>query len=122
MPLFQNLDRLHYPLRPANARAEVEKVLHALVDEYGAQKIIAFGSAVRGGVTEDSDLDLCVIRDHPPGCKDPGLEADLAVAKRLPVVSTDILVRSPAQFALAARRPFGVMDEVINHGLAIYER
>ena len=82
MPTFQNLDRLHYPPRPANARAEVEKILRALVEDYGAEKIIAFGSAVRGGVTEHSDIDLCVIREHPPGCTHPGLEADLAVMKR----------------------------------------
>lgn len=121
MPTFQNLDRLHYPPCPANARTEVERILRALVEDFGANKIIAFGSAVRGGVTEHSDLDLCVIREHPPGCTHPGLEADLVVARRLPIVSTDILVRSPAQFAESKRHPFGVMDEVINHGLALYE-
>ena len=122
MPTFQNLDRLHYPPRPANARAEVEKILCALVEDYGAQKIIAFGSTVRGGVTEHSDIDLCVIREHPAGCTHPGLEADLAVARRRALISKDIMVRTPEQFAKARLNPFGVMDEVIEHGLTIYER
>ena len=120
--VFQNLDRLHYPPRPANARTELEKILHALVEDYGAEKIIAFGSTVRGGVTEHSDFDLCVIRQHPPGCTHPGLEADLAVAKRETLVSKDILVRTPAQIAAEKPKPFGVMDEVLNHGITVYER
>ena len=122
MPVFQNLDRLHYPPRPANARAELEKILCALVEDYGAEKIIAFGSTVRGGVTEHSDVDLCVIREHPPGCTHPGLEADLAVSHRHPLVSTDVLVRTPGQWDRTYLRPFGVMDEVIHHGLTVYER
>ena len=120
--VFQNLDLLHYPPLPANARTELEKILHALVEDYGAEKIIAFGSTVRGGATEHSDFDLCVIRQHPAGCTHPGLEADLAVARREPLVSKDILVRTPAQLMTERRHPFGVMDEVINHGLTVYER
>ena len=122
MIAFQNLDHLHYPARPENARAEVEKILRALVEVYGAEKIIAFGSTVRGGVTEHSDVDLCVIREHPPGCTHPTLEAGLAAGRANALVSKDILVRTPAQIAAARQRPFGVMDEVLNHGLTVYER
>jgi predicted nucleotidyltransferase len=122
MPAFQNLDHLHYPPRPANARAEVEKILRALVEGYGAEKIIAFGSVVRGGVTEHSDIDLCVIRDHPPGCTHPALDAGLAASRANALVSKDLIVRTPAQIAAARQRPFGVMDEVLNHGVTVYER
>jgi hypothetical protein len=115
MPHFQNLDRLYYPPRPKNARAEVEKILQALVEDYGAEKIIAFGSCVRGGVTEDSDIDLCVVREHPPGCTHPALEAGLAAGGVGTLVSKDILVRTPRQLAEAARRPFGVMEGCISH-------
>jgi predicted nucleotidyltransferase len=121
-PAFQNLDRLHYPPRPANAREELEKILRALVDGYGAEKIIAFGSAVRGGVTEHSDIDLCVVRDHPADCSHPALDADLAVSRIHPLISSDVLVRTPAQFEAACSRPFGVMEEIVRHGVLVYER
>ena len=121
-PRFQNLDKLHLPPRPADARAHLERMLAALVEDYGAEKIIVFGSCVRGGVTEHSDVDLCVIREHPPGCTHPGFEADMAVAKTWPLLAKDILVRTPGQFHKASERPFGVMDEVIHHGLTVYER
>ena len=119
---FRNLQSLHYPPSPANARAEVEKILRALVDEYGAEQIIVFGSAVRGGVTADSDIDLCVIREHPPGCTHPALDAGLAAARAGTLVSKDILVRTPDQIAAARQHPRGVMDEIINHGVTVYER
>ncbi len=120
--MFQNLEFLHYPPGPENARAEVEKILHALVEDYGAEKIIAFGSTVRGGVTEHSDIDLCVIREHPPGCTHPALDAGLAASRAHALVSKDILVRTPGQIAAARHHPIGLMDEVLNHGLTVYER
>lgn len=122
MPRFINLDRLTLPSRPADARAQLERVLTALVDDYGAEKIIAFGSSVRGTATEHSDVDLCVIREHPPGCTRPVFEALTAAGKARPLISTDILVRTPTQLAAARQRPFGVMDEVLNHGVPVYER
>lgn len=122
MSEFRNLHSLHYPPRPKNARAEVEKILRALVEDYGAEKIIVFGSAVRGGVDEHSDIDLCVIREHPPGCTHPAQEAGEAVARAEALISKDILVRTPEQIEAARKRPFGVMDEVLNHGVTVYER
>ena len=121
-PHFQNLDTLHLPPQPADARAHLERMLTALVEDYGAERIIVFGSCVRGGVTEHSDVDLCVIREHPPGCTHPGHEAGMVIAKTRAPISNDLLVRTPAQFRKAREHPFGVMDEVINHGLTVYER
>jgi predicted nucleotidyltransferase len=118
---YRNLDALHLPPRPPDAQEHLGRILDALVEDYGAQKIIAFGSCVRGGVTEHSDVDLCVIRRHPAGCTQPGLEADLAVARRRPLLSKDLLIRTPEQFAASVRRPFGVMEEVVRNGVVVYE-
>ena len=121
-PPFQNLDKLQIPPGPADPRAALERMLTALVEDYGAEKIIVFGSCVRGGVTMHSDVDLCVVREHPPGCTHPQLEALTVAGQANVLLSKDILVRTPAQFQRAAEKPFGVMDEVINHGLTVYER
>lgn len=122
MPRFTNLDRLTLPTRPSDARVQLERVLEALVEDFGAEKIIAFGSSVRGTATEHSDVDLCVIRQHPPGCTRPTFDALTAASKARPLISTDILVRTPSQMESARQRPFGVMEEVIHHGLPVYER
>lgn len=122
LPRFKNLDRLHLPPPPARAREELLKILDALVADYGAEKIIAFGSCAHGSVDEHSDVDLCVVREHPTGSTHPGLEADLAVSRTHPLISTDLLVRTPTQMAVAERRPFGVMEEIVHNGVTVYER
>ena len=122
MSTFKNLDRLHYPPRPANARGEVEKILRALAEDYGAEKIIVFGSVVSGAVTEHSDIDLCVVREHPPSCTHPSLEARQAASRHRPLISRDILVKSPAQFRNESKTPVGVMVDVIERGITVYER
>jgi predicted nucleotidyltransferase len=104
-----------------DARSQLEGVLSALVEDFGAEKIIVFGSSVRGTASEHSDVDLCVIREHRPGCSKPTFDAVTAVSKARPLISTDILVRTPSQMEAARQRPFGVMDEIINHGLSVYE-
>lgn len=119
---YQNLDKLHLPPRPSDAMEHLVRILDALADDYGAQKIIAFGSCVRGGVTEHSDIDLCVVREHPPGCTHPTLDAGLALRAAEARISIDLLVRTPARFQQAILRPFGVMDEIVRHGLTLYER
>ena len=121
-PVFQNLDRLTLPSRPTDARAHLERVLTALVDDYGAQKIIVFGSCVRGTATEHSDVDLLVIREQPPGCTRPTFDALTAAAKARPLISTDILVRTPEEWERKQARPFGMFDEIVHYGLPVYER
>ena len=122
MDRFQNLQKLRLPARPPDARAHLERVLEALVNDYGAERIIAFGSCVHGEATEHSDVDLCVIREHPPECTHPHLEALTAIGRARALISTDVLVRTPRQYEQARHHPFGVMDEVVHHGVALFER
>lgn len=122
MPPFFNLDRLTLPSRPSDARAHLERVLEALVEDFGAEKIFVFGSCVRGTATEHSDVDLLVIRSPKPDCTRPTYDALTAAAKARPLISTDILVRTPDDWLEKQRRPFGVFDEIVHHGLLVYER
>ena len=121
MPHFINLDRLSLPSRPADARAQLERVLSALVEVYHAERIIVFGSCVHATATDDSDIDLLVIRDHPPECTHPALEAMQAIGTTRPLISTDLLVRTPQQWRAEQARPFGVFQEIVDHGLPVYE-
>jgi len=122
MQPYRNLDRLSLPPGPQDAPAQLVRLLDALVDDYGADRIIAFGSCVRGASTRHSDIDLCIVREHPPDCTHPGLSADLAAQTAATTLSKDLLVRTPAQWKSALRRRNGVMHEVVEHGLVLYER
>lgn len=119
---MKNLDKLHLPPSSHDARAQLERMIQVLIADYGAEKIIAFGSIVRGDTTKHSDVDLCVVRDHPPACTHPALEAGLILSKLKTTLSKDLLIRTPQQMNEAAKAPFGVMQEVLNHGITLYER
>jgi len=121
-PSCFHLDHLHLPSRPAHAREELLKILSALVEDFGAEKIIAFGSCVRGGATEHSDVDLCVVRKHPPHCTKPRWEGRMAVARRAPLLAYDLLVLDPDQWTEQTKHPFGVYQEVVKEGVTLYER
>ncbi|MBI4025053.1 MAG: nucleotidyltransferase domain-containing protein [Verrucomicrobia bacterium] len=59
------------------AASAPEPFMKTLPDD-GAEKIIAFGSCAHGKATEHSDIDLCVIREHPSGCTHrPGMPVSL---------------------------------------------
>ncbi|MEK9143530.1 MAG: nucleotidyltransferase domain-containing protein [Patescibacteria group bacterium] len=45
---------------------EIDKIVHEIVTKYQPEKVILFGSAARGDVTEDSDFDFFIIKSNVP--------------------------------------------------------
>ena len=119
---IKNLDKLHLPPSSRDAGEQLERMIHALITDYGAEKVIAFGSIVHGDVTEHSDIDLCIVRDHPPTCTHPSMDAGMILSKLKTTLSKDLLICTPRQMKEAEAAPFGVMEEVIHHGITLYER
>ncbi|TAE90910.1 MAG: nucleotidyltransferase domain-containing protein [Verrucomicrobia bacterium] len=119
---IENLEKLHLPPSPSDAREQLERIIQTLITDYHCEKIIAFGSIVRGQPTIHSDIDLCIVRDHSRSCTHPTLEAGLVLSKLKTTLSKDLLVRTPQQMRQAEKEPFGVMQEVIQHGITLYER
>jgi len=42
---------------------DIDDVCIQIVNKYGPEKILLFGSYARGDVTEDSDVDLLIVKD-----------------------------------------------------------
>lgn len=45
---------------------EIENISQQIINKYKPKKIILFGSAVEGKMTQDSDLDFLIIKDDVP--------------------------------------------------------
>jgi len=67
------------------ARSDLERIVTALVGEFGASRIILFGSLVRGRFAPGSDMDLAV-EGIPPG----DFFAALALVNRLASLRVDL--------------------------------
>ena len=50
------------------------------------------------------------------------MDAGMILSKLKTTLSKDLLIRTPRQMKEAEAAPFGVMEEVIHHGITLYER
>lgn len=72
----------------------LDEAVDTIVTEYGpVEKIILFGSRVRGGADEYSDTDLIVVKET-----NDGFVKRLVNLPPLPI-PTDVFVYTPAEFA-----------------------
>jgi predicted nucleotidyltransferase len=118
---YKNLSRVRLPSHSGASRAELLKILDALVDDFHVRKIIAFGSCVQGEPNEHSDIDLCVIRPKDRGCTHPRWEARQAVARKRPRIAFDLLVLDLTEWECQQAAPFGVYRDVLERGVTLYE-
>ena len=102
------------------SREQLEQVVERLVERLSPEKIILFGSYVRGDAREDSDVDLMVVA-----------ETDLPVQDRFPKARR-LLAEFPAAFDIFWKTPeeYRRWRNVVNHvvyfaeqyGRIVYER
>ena len=99
--------------------AQIQAVVQRIVAGYAPDRIILFGSYAYGTPTEDSDLDLFVVKSDIGNTRQ---ERGLAVRKlvRGAGIPMDILVRTPAEFAAAATVRFSLEAQALNEGHVLY--
>ena len=105
--------------RKAALEAELARILPLLIHEYGAEKVIIFGSLATGEISEWSDLDLVVIKKTR---KKFFHRLDDVLEISRPRVGTDFLVYTPEEFErLCASRRF-FKEEILAKGRVLYDR
>ncbi len=104
--------------RKAALEAELARVLPLLIDEYGAEKVILFGSLATGEIGEWSDLDLVVIKDTGKGFMD---RIDDVTRLIRPQLATDVVVYTPAGFERMCEGRRFFREEVVAKGRVVYE-
>jgi predicted nucleotidyltransferase len=99
---------------------QIEEFSQRIGSEFGAERIILFGSYARGEVTEDSDIDLLVVAKTSLSPS----ERYSAVRRLLADVpaSFDIIVKTPQEYA----RWRSVVNNIVyfadKYGKVLYER
>src|SRR5262245_9352793 len=107
-------------VRRAALRAELERVVRVLVEQYDPECIILYGSFAHGAIHEWSDLDLCVIKWTEKRFIERLEEVGLLT---LPRVGCQILVYTPQELeAVKQQGHYFFVDEILGKGKVLYER
>ena len=97
---------------------EIKSITTQLIEKYGPEKIILFGSAARGETGPDSDADFLIIKKQTPYFgSDRIRELSPIIERNIPV---DFLVYRPEEFEerLAMGDPF--LKAILKEGRVLY--
>ena len=86
--------------------------------EFGAERVILFGSHARGEVSEDSDVDLLVIGPYEGRSVDRSVEIRMKLRPRFPV---DLLVRTAEKVRDRIQMGDDFLREIVQEGKVLYE-
>jgi uncharacterized protein len=97
---------------------EIQSITKQLIQKYGPEKIILFGSAARGDSDQISDLDFLIIkRDVPLYGIDRMRELDELIDRN---VAADMLVYRPDEFEERIRLGDPFIKTIIREGRVLY--
>ena len=98
--------------------------IQALVDEialgYKPEKIYLFGSYANGNPTEDSDIDLFIVKDTDTRKTERRIEVRKSFSK-YPSVGLDVIVYTPKELKNVANDVVNIALEAIKTGKLLYE-
>lgn len=99
---------------------KITEIVNKIAFGYNPEKIILFGSYASGKATDDSDLDLFVIKDSDL----PRPLRTMQVRKMIygSMVPIDLIVYTPQEIDESKDKKYGFVYEVLNTGKTLYER
>jgi len=100
------------------AMNQIEEFGRRIGREFGAERVILFGSYAQGTVGEDSDVDLLVIGPFEGRSVDKSVEIRMKLRPGFPV---DLLVRTPEKIRRRIELGDDFMREILDEGKVLYE-
>jgi len=97
---------------------EIQNITAQLVEKYGPEKIILFGSAARGTHDQINDLDFLIIKEDVPFYGiDRMRELDELIERS---VAADMLVYRPAEFEKRIKLGDPFIKAILKEGRVLY--
>jgi predicted nucleotidyltransferase len=100
------------------AMNEIQEFSRQVGRQFGAQRVILFGSYARGVVSEDSDVDLLIIGPFEGRSVDKSVEIRLKLRPQFPL---DLIVRTPEKVRTRLEMGDNFMREILAEGKVLYE-
>jgi predicted nucleotidyltransferase len=100
------------------AMNEIERFGRRIGEEFGAQKVILFGSYANGTAQKDSDVDLLIVTSFEGKSVDKSVQIRLKLRPSFPV---DILVRTPEKIRRRLELGDQFIKNILKGGKILYE-
>lgn len=100
------------------AMKHIEEFGRRIGEEFGAERVILFGSHARGIVRADSDVDILVVGRFEGRSVDKSVEIQMKLRPDFPV---DLLVRTPEKIDQRIAMGDTFMKEILAEGRVLYE-
>lgn len=98
---------------------KVREVVNQIVNKFHPEKIILFGSAVCGKFTDDSDIDLLILKNKVPKREiDRQYLIDRMIKRN--GVALDMIVYKPEEVSSRIKMGDSFMEMIINKGKVVY--
>jgi len=97
---------------------EIENIAIQIIEKYNPIKIILFGSASKGRFSNDSDVDLLIIKEDTPYLgRERARELRKLIKKNLPV---DFFVYRPEEFSERIHMGDPFINTILREGRVLY--
>lgn len=103
-------------------REEIAKIIATLKKEYTPLKIILFGSYVYGNPTEDSDIDLLIIKNTNKNRVDRFITVKKLIYDPQRKIVVSPLVLTPDELSNRLSMGDDFIKDIISRGIVLYER
>lgn len=99
---------------------QLKIIVNRIVEFYHPETIILFGSMAEGIATDESDIDLLLVKDT----SDPPVERAAEIRRSLKdiLLPMDILVFTPDEIEKDRNRKFSFVYQVMKSGKVLYAR
>lgn len=97
---------------------EIELFGRRVGEEFGAEKVILFGSYAQGTSGPDSDVDLLIVASFEGRSVDKSVEIRLKMRPAFPI---DLLVRTPEKIRQRLEIGDNFIKDILTEGKVLYE-
>lgn len=100
---------------------QIDQLIKEIVSGYDPEKIYLFGSYAKNEFSENSDIDLFIIKNTSKRKIDRNLDVRKCI-KNYPLTGLDLIVYTPAELETAMNNTINIGKEAVTTGKLVYER
>lgn len=101
-------------------KQDIQKIADKIAEEYKPEKIILFGSYAWGNPTEDSDVDLFIVKDSDKDIFERNRDVNRIIFER--DFAADILVYTPKQVEKREKMGDPFLINILKSGQVLYAK